>query len=287
MKKRTAILPFLLETLLMLLPLSGEAQSISRGKKKPTTTTMTKKKSQTSSKRSGSKSKTKSNADVINVSSTEQFLDALGSNKTIIIQKSINLSSILDKELELVGYKNLTIKGVNTSIKFEVTRGDHDVLDFVSCENISISNLIFGHESAGCYASVLVFSDCKGVTISSCDIYGCGYQGIVIRNTNNFVCSNSNIHDCHIDLIDIRDSKNIKFNNTIIKDGNCGTLINIWSSNQVQFDKCSFIQTHQGSDFWTCFKLKCNISLTNCTIRSANTYLGDTQYIKQSGCKWY
>lgn len=287
MKKTTAIVPFLLIAMLALLPLQGETQSISRGKKKPATTTTTKKKNQTSTKRTGSKTKTNSSANVINVSSTEQFLDALGSNKTIVIQKSINLSSILDHELELVGYKNLTIKGVNSSIKFEVTRGDHHVLDFSSCENISISNLILGHEDAGCYAAVLVFNECKGVNITSCDIYGCGYQGIVIRKSNNIVCSNSNIHDCHTDLIDVSDSQNIKFKNTIIKDSNCGTLIDIRSSNQVQFEKCTFIQTNRGSDFWTCFKLKCYISLANCTIRSKSTYLGDTQYIKQSGCKWY
>ena len=119
MKKTTAIVPFLLIAMLALLPLQGETQSISRGKKKPATTTTTKKKNQTSTKRTGSKTKTNSSANVINVSSTEQFLDALGSNKTIVIQKSINLSSILDHELELVGYKNLTIKGVNSSIKFE------------------------------------------------------------------------------------------------------------------------------------------------------------------------
>ena len=288
MKKITSILPFLLIALFALSPQQGDAQSISRGKKKPATTTTTKKKSQASSKRSSSKTKTKSNANVVNVSSTQQFLDALGNDKTIIIQKSINLSSVLDHELELVGYKNLTIKGVNSSIKFEVTRGDHDVLDFDSCENISISNLIFGHESAGCYAAVLVFEGCKGITISSCDIYGCGYEGIVIRNTNNIVCSNSSIHNCATDLIDISDSQNIKFKNTIIKDSDCGTLLSVSSSNQVQFEKCTLIQSTNGwSDWWKCFRLSCNISLINCTIRSKNIYSGDTEYIKQSGCKWY
>jgi len=288
MKKITAIVPFLLIALLVLLPLQGEAQSISRGKKKPATTTTTKKKNQTSTKRTSSKTKTNSSANVINVSSTEQFLDALGSNKTIVIQKSINLSSVLDHELELVGYKNLTIKGVNPSIKFEVTRGDHDVLDFASCENISISNLIFGHESAGCYAAVLVFNECKGVTISSCDIYGCGYKGIVIEKSDNFLCTNSNIHDCWTELLEISQSKNITFKNSIIKDSGCGTLMYVSSSDQVKFEKCTFTQTKGAiTDWWTCFKLNCYISLVNCTIRSKNTYLGDTQYIKQSGCKWY
>lgn len=289
MKKITAIVPFLLIVLMMLLPLSGEAQSISRGKKKQATTTTTTKakKSQTSSKRTSSKTKTKSNANEINVSTAKQFLDALGNNKTIVIQKSINLSSILDKTLELVGYKNLTIKGVNPSIRLGVSNGENLVFEFDSCENIAISNLVLGHEDvAECGVGVIRFDKCKGITISSCDVYGCGYYGIEIWYTDNVVCSNSNIHDCWTEMVDIAHSNNITFKNTTIKDSACGTLIYVSSSEQVQFEKCTFIQTSEGSDSWKCFKLHCYIALENCTIRSKNA-LGDTQYIKQSGCKWY
>lgn len=291
MKKITSILPFLLIALLALLPLQGEAQSISRSKKKPATTTTTtkaKKKGQPSTGRTSSKTITKSNPNEINVSTEKQFLDALGSNKTIVIQKSINLSSIIDYQLKLSGYKNLTIKGVKPSIRLGVSKGENLVLEFDSCENISISNLILGHEEVlWCGAGVLRFDNCKGVSISSCDIYGCGYYGIEMWYTDNFVCANSNIHDCWTEMLDISHSNNITFKNTTIKDSACGTIMYVSSSNQVQFESCTLIQsTKNSNDHWKSFSLSCDISLINCTIRSVNT-LGDTQYIKQSGCKWY
>lgn len=283
MKTRTTLLSFLLIAFLMHLPLAGEAQSISRGKKKPTTTTMTKKKSQTSQKQT--RSKTKSTANVINVSSTKQFLDALGNNKTIVIQKSINLSSILDRELTLTNYRNLTIKGSAPSVKLVVSNGDNPVLIFDSCENISINNLVLGHEGENldCGASVLDFNKCKGITISSCDIYGCGHLGIVVWSSEDLVCINSNIHDCEWNMLDVLNSNNIKFINTILKDSDSGEIVRVTSSNCVQFDNCSFIQNNKGRG---CFGLNCDISLDNCTIRTSNE-LGDTQFIKQSGCKWY
>lgn len=55
MKTRTTLLSFLLIAFLMLLPLAGEAQSISRGKKQSTTTTQKKKNNETSKPKTSNK----------------------------------------------------------------------------------------------------------------------------------------------------------------------------------------------------------------------------------------
>ena len=88
-------------------------------------------------------------------------------------------------------------------------------------------------------------------------------------------------------MLDVHHSKNVKFKNTTIKDSGLGGVMFVYSSNQVQFEKCTIIQSNKSSnDFWTCFHLDCYITLNDCTIRTPNA-LGDTKYIKQSGCKWY
>ena len=266
----------------------GQIKPIRRGQKPKTEKAKTK-----SSKQSKGKGQVKSSnsTNTINVYSEEQFLKALGSNRTIVLQKSINLSTALeDSCLILSGYNNLSIKGVTPSIRLFVTNGDVLVLDFDSCNNISISNLIMGHEYVdGCEWGVLDFSDCSGINISKCDIYGCGYWGISFENTDNVVCTNCNIHDCGSDMIEISNSSNIKVSNTIIKNSWYGTMVEVKSSKQIQFINCSFIDdvnTGQESYIHKCFELDCNITLTTCTIHSRCPY-GNINLIKQSGCKWY
>lgn len=235
------------------------------------------------------KPSTTTNLRVINVSTEEQFLSSLGSDRTIVVQKSLNLTDVTDHVVTLYGYRNLTIKGVNSSIRLSVSKEENLVLYIDSCENISLSNLIMGHEKVlRCFEGVLMFNKCTGVNISNCDIYGCGYYGIVFDYTNNVKCTNSTIHNCHVDLLEINHSNNVVFTNTILKESIMGTMISVYSSTQVQFDKCSFIDdTHTGENMYghKCFSLNCDVTLKNCSINYTDTY-GDTKYIKDVGCKW-
>lgn len=273
--------------------MNAQTNVVTRSAKQQTTTAKPKAKPQQPAKpkaKPQQPAKPKTNANTIYVSNEKQFLDALGSNKTIIVQKSINLTSITQNELYIKNYSNLTIKGVNPQIRLGVSRGENLVLGFGSCNNITISNLVLGHENVlWCGAGVLEFDNCTGVNISNCDIYGCGYYGIVLYKTRNVTCTNNYIHDCHVDMLDVNQSSNIKFRNTKFQNSKMGTIISIWSSEQVEFDKCSFIDaTHTGEQMYghKCFSLNCYITLKNCTIHYTNTY-GDTNFINQVDCKWY
>ena len=82
-----------------------------------------------------------------------------------------------------------------------------------------------------------------------------------------------------------------KIKNTIFNESWTGTMIRASESRKIQFIDCSFIDKNNAEqDFYPqgCFDLNCNITLTNCTIRTTSTFgYGDTNFIKQSGCKWY
>jgi len=195
-----------------------------------------------------------------------------------------------NRTVVLTNYNNLSIKGVDPSIRLGVSNGENLVLFFDSCQNVSISNLILGHENVlWCGAGVLMFKDCSKVKISNCDIYGCGYYGVVVNHTEDVTCENSKIHNCHVYLIGIGRSKNVRVRNTELKESVMGTMIDVYNSENVLFEDCSIIDdTHTGEDLYShkCFSLNCNISLIKCKIHYTNNY-GDRSYIKEEGCTWY
>lgn len=224
---------------------------------------------------------------VSNVYTEEQFLNALGSNKTIVIHNNINLSSVLNHTLKLSGYNNLTITGKQSSIRLGVTNGQNLIIDFESCNNVSLNYLVLGHETVlSCWAGVLDFKKCKNVSLTNCDIYGCGYYGIEFDDCQNIVLNTCNIHDCATRMLVVNNCEDVRVSKTIFKESDCGGVIDIHRSNQVYFDTCSFEDSQQSaSSFWKCFDLDCNISLRNCIIRYKGN-IGDTKYIVQKDCRW-
>lgn len=264
---------------------------IKRQKKSNNMTEQTSTKGTKQSKNKSSRKQSNAQSNTINVYSEEQFLEALGNNRTIILQKSLNLSKVLDHNLILSGYNNLTIKGKSSSISLIVATTTVTILSFETCNKISICDLVLGHEAFhGCEEGVIAFYDCSGVTISNCDIYGCGWYGVRFENTKNVVCSNSIIHDCEYDMVEIYNSSNVKFNKTKFKESWSGTMTRVYKSKNIQFVDCTFVdETDSGQSYYRegCFDLKSNISLNNCTIRSSSPYgYGNTKLINQSGCKW-
>lgn len=266
---------------------------IKRPKKSNNRTEQTSNKGTKQSKNKSSRKQSNAQSNTINVYSEKQFLDALGSNRTIVLQNSLNLSNIIDYNLVLSGYSNLTIKGKNSSISLIVSTTTVTILSFESCDNITISCLKMGHAEKGnngCSEGVLIFTDCSSVNLSNCDIYGCGWFGVRFNNTQNVDCINSVIHDCDYDMFEINNSSNIRIKNTIFNESWTGTMIRASESKKIQFIDCSFIdKINTEWDYYPqgCFDLNCNITLTNCTIRTTSAFgYGNTNFINQSGCKW-
>ncbi len=263
---------------------------IKRQKKSNNRTEQTNKRGAKQSKNKSSSKQSNAQSNTINVYTEKQFLDAIGSNRTIILQKSLNLTKIKDDDLKLTGYTHLSIKGVNPSICLVVSKEDNLVLWFESCKNVSISSLTMGHEDVqGCEDGVLFFSMCSGVTVYGCDIYGCGWDGITIDESDNITVTNCNIHNCTAQLLTIMNSSNIKIKDTEFKESVLDGMLFIHDSEQVIFENCSFfdsIEAGRENYLDKCFNLNCFISLKNCSIHRKD-YLGDINYINQTGCRWY
>lgn len=241
----------------------------------------------------------------VRVSTAEEFVQAIGSNKKIIIEPGeYNLSKIKQvdnsdhtaiwgnvydgKELIIQNVKNLTIEGIDAaSTKFIVTPRFAQIMSFKSCENISISNITAGHIPLEyeCDAGVFLFDACNNVNISNSEFYGCGSIGLIIDNTVNLKCDNANINRCSLRAIDIYGSKDIIFSNTKIQDHAAySNIVYADSSENITFENCDMINNSNFS--WSFIELEGESSsiINNCRITHNNQKndpnFGDAYFFK-------
>lgn len=185
--------------------------------------------------------------ETITCSNVEEFIEALGSDRTIILKNdTYNLSAHLNKnagtkalpeyiygayntpgiyvydefdgyELILVGINNLTIRSETPSVRAEIVCEPRyaDVLQFEGCENVLLENLVLGHtpEQGSCMGNVVDFSHCKNASVINCDLYGCGAYAFGLYESSGMSISDSIIHDCSYGAIDSF-SSSMKFHNT-------------------------------------------------------------------------
>lgn len=233
------------------------------------------------------------------VNSAEEFLAALGSNREIIlncedgflltpaIQQAIDEGKLkrFDRssrakqtgllyeedfdgpQIVLAGFKDLTIRSNNDERQcIEVTPRYVNVLTFISCENITLTNLYLGHTDEGyCSNGVLGFDDCRNVTITNCGLYGCGTEGIELRQSANFTMQDSEIFHCSYHIMHLYGSTNCKFLNCVFYNNREYEQVNVDSDcANVLYDHCVFTK-NQGTLF--SFGNPANVELRRCVIQ--------------------
>ncbi|MDO5396455.1 MAG: leucine-rich repeat protein [bacterium] len=140
----------------------------------------------------------------IYVDSSAELTQAIGSDSSIILADGVYE---LEGTLEIYDVQNLTIKAANSG-KAEIlsTDGGNPVVTVDNSGNISLEGMILGHDSItydyGCgdteYSSGYVFysSNSQNITVSNCDLYGCGTVGAVLLGVRGFTASGCVIRDC-------------------------------------------------------------------------------------------
>lgn len=145
-----------------------------------------------------------------------------------------------DRELILRNISNLSLIGKkNTSITSKYVYAN--VLTFIGCENIKLENLTIGHmpQMGGCRGGVLVFKDCKKVSIENCVLFGCGTIGIACDNCRDFYVQNSKIIRCNTELVYMNDSESMYYQSCEFSDNDCRE-ITILHSDEIVFKECIF-----------------------------------------------
>ncbi|MCQ2250554.1 MAG: right-handed parallel beta-helix repeat-containing protein, partial [Bacteroidales bacterium] len=209
---------------------------------------------------------------IIHVKNGVELINAIGDNRTIIIDEDI---PSLDKSIEelanagkikgqgpgyfekgvgfsgdnngytiwgLVVYDvhNLKIEGKKPNTLLQSACALADLINFNSCSNIALSNLNMGHVyMQNCKGDVIAALFCKDIKISNCGIYGCGVNGVVAERCDGIRITDSKIHHCSKTGLCFSIVKHGEINNCVFSDMYERTYV-LDLSTRVNFIKCNF-----------------------------------------------
>jgi hypothetical protein len=214
---------------------------------------------------------------VITVTTEEQFINALGNDRTIELDADVhlNLSRILEREevfsgvpgrawvtiakrdggdqpviiseytndgqqLVLRNFRGLTIRGKHNA-SIEVNPRYSFCLSFMDCEGCIVENLTIGHTEGGyCDGGVIGVEGGSRIFVNNCDLYGCGTYGVVARDTWELSLYKTNIHDCTYGIMELYGSESVKFLQCDFFNNREYELITIRGCEDVEFYGCRF-----------------------------------------------
>lgn len=246
-------------------------------------------------------------SNVYTVSTAEQFLNAIGSNRTIRVAAGFNLSQALNSyantgrikvltsnsyfttagayvhnfgdtnydELTLYNIQNLTIEGTSmATAHLQIEEEAAFVLAFDNCSNIKLRYLTLGHIPQGyCGGGVIEMNNCQDFTIENCDLYGCGTEGISADGSDHCIFKNSTIRDCSYHIMHLNGCNDFHFSNSRFIRNKEFDLINVSNCSNVDFTSCKISQ-NKGK----LFNLNCNVTFKGCTINHDSSSMGTSSY---------
>ena len=246
----------------------------------------------------------------ITVGSPREFIDAIGSNRIVVIKDNteLNLTDILDnqelfrrmgylwtddyyteregskelkvscerfdgRQFELVNVHNLTIRG-GKNCKLIVRPRYANVLNFYKCQNIRLERLTIGHTEEGyCEGGVIYAENSENISIANCDLYGCGTYGIEARHVNRVAMDRSVIRDCSYGIMILDGVKDGVFTDCDFVRCREFNLVAVANSKGTRFTRCRFAQ-NKG----TLFDLGSAIRVESCEVHHSKEYqLGDVE----------
>ena len=218
---------------------------------------------------------TTSGVKVITVNTAAEFVNAIGSDRVIILKGSPIHIGRITSDLKIVDVNNLKIVGLgNTPVKLLIREEYDNVLVFVNCSNITIENIDAGHwpEKGFCSGGVFYIEKSKNFTINNSIMFGSGMEGITANDVTNIKCNNSIIRGCSYSIMSLTKCVDFEFNDCEFTDNVELDLVNISDCINVIFNRCIFAnnRTKTEYDFLVFFNVdkSTSIKLNNCTIEN-------------------
>ena len=109
-------------------------------------------------------------------------------------------------QLTVAGVENLSLKGAGMGETIVSTDPRYsDVIHFVGCSNVTVSDLTAGHtrEPGFCAGGVLFFDNCLNAGVERCGLYGCGTVGVWAQNCTNLTVTDSDIYECSYNAVNL------------------------------------------------------------------------------------
>ncbi len=197
--------------------------------------------------------------EITTVSSGQDFLDAIGPDRTIEIDPGTYILSDLPStshnaylrwdeaydgmNIVIRNTKNLTIRAKRPgSVKLFVSPQYANVLNFDRCENITLENLVMGHypDKGSCAGGVIFFQASRGLTVNGCDLFGCGTEGLTVQESQDITMNRTIIRDCTTGILSAYKGTNIILNECQFFDNKEFWGVSLSECNGVTFKNCSF-----------------------------------------------
>jgi Right handed beta helix region len=194
----------------------------------------------------------------ITVSTVPEFLAAIGSDRTIILQPGeYDLSAFAEgsgpnyvftrsgdgNELHVRGLHNLEIRCKDKHEAHLIARPRYgNVLSFQDCNNIRLTNLKAGHgpKKGYCSGGVFVFQRCNGIALDHNLLYGSGIEGVTLDECMNFSATHTIIEECTYSIMSIYSSEAVRFENCTFRRNKEFGMVNIDKTKEVRFINCAF-----------------------------------------------
>ena len=231
----------------------------------------------------------------IAVSTVEEFMDAIGSNTTIVLSDGeYNLSQVHQgsfsteekywddygyyQNLWILNVHNLTIKGESPDCKVVVDPSCAEVLTFLYCSGITIENVTMGHtaKAGSCDGGVLYFEECADIRINNVHMYGCGAYGISLTNVCGVAIDNSSVYECTAMIMSMEYCQDVSFTDCVFRDMESYWGVSIDDSESITFSQCRFYNLKGDSLF--------SVTASPETIVRNSSFTGNTvSYLDSSG----
>jgi hypothetical protein len=200
----------------------------------------------------------------INVTTAQEFVDAIGPDRVIHVMADINLSDATDRHhphvrwdpkfdglsLTIRDVGNLTIVGFGemTQRKLLVRPRYAFVLNFENCRNVELQHLSLGHTPEGtCDSGVIGASQTTDLRIVACDLFGCGTEALTLSDVRGVKVTDSTLRDCTYGIATLRACHDVLFQRTSMRGNREYHGLVILDCSHVRFEDCT-IEDNQSGD---------------------------------------
>ena len=206
-------------------------------------------------------------ADEIVVSTVDEFLAAIGSDRTIYLQPGeYDLTTAKDYgraktrpfyewrevydgyALMIYDVRNLKIVGHSADdVEINTVPRYADVLHFSDCSGVTVNSVTAGHKEGpgSCAGAVLYFESTDTVRVGYCNLYGCGTVGVELFHCADALVENSIVRDCSIGGVNVVRGQDVRIQDcTVINcgyDAEASFALSVEQSNEVALIDCKIL----------------------------------------------
>lgn len=118
------------------------------------------------------------------------------------------------------GVRNLHVRAVGAPVHV-LSRSPSDVLVLLDCTGIVLEGLVLGHVEGlalHCVAPVLRCTKSRDVTLTGCELFGCGTEAVVADTVENFRLDRCDVHTCRHGVLVFENARKLSFRGTLFRD---------------------------------------------------------------------